>query len=233
MLCLLKTLPDSVNKTCGGGKVSLNIFICGVGGQGLVLLTSVIGDACVKKGRKVVTGEMYGLSQRSGAVSVHLRIGEDVFSPLIPYGGADILLALEAIEALRYLEYLKKDGIVLMNSRVMHPPVETARIVASKGTKYITLEDVVSNLRKWTNKIAVVDALALARESGNINTENTVFLGCLSALEAFPVEENFIRESISDAVPKKTVEQNLKAFELGKRSAHGMLCKLVPCRYPL
>src|SRR4030065_34927 len=108
MLCLLKTLPDSVNKTCGGEKVSLSIFICGVGGQGLVLLTSVVGDACAKKGRKVVTGEMYGLSQRSGAVSVHLRIGEDVFSPLIPYGGADVLLALEAIEALRYLEYLKK-----------------------------------------------------------------------------------------------------------------------------
>ena len=213
--------------------MSLSIFICGVGGQGLVLLTSVIGDACAKKGRKVVTGEMYGLSQRSGAVSVHLRIGEDVFSPLIPFGGADVLLALEAIEALRYLEYLKKDGIVLMNSRVMHPPVETARIVASKGTKYITLENILSNLKKWTNKIAVVDALALARESGNINTENTVFLGCLSALEAFPVEENFIIESISDAVPKKTVEQNLKAFELGKKSAHGMLCKLVPCRYPL
>ncbi len=212
--------------------MSLNIFICGVGGQGLVLLTSVIGDACAKKGRKVITGEMYGLSQRSGAVSVHLRIGEDVFSPLIPYGGADILLALEAIEALRYLEYLKKDGIVLMNSRVMHPPVETAKIITSKGTKYITVEDVVSNLRNWTKNIAVVDALALARESGNINTENTVFLGALSALEAFPVEENYIRESIVDAVPKKTVEQNLKAFELGKKSAHSMLCKLVPCRHP-
>lgn len=212
--------------------MSLNIFICGVGGQGLVLLTSVIGDACVKKGRKVITGEMYGLSQRSGAVSVHLRIGEEVFSPLIPYGGADILLAIEAIEALRYLEYLKKDGIVLMNSRVMHPPIETAKIITSKGTKYITAEDVVSNLRNWTKNIAVVDALALARESGNINTENTVFLGCLSALEAFPVEESYIRESIADAVPKKTVEQNLKAFDLGKKSAHGMLCNLVPCRYP-
>jgi indolepyruvate ferredoxin oxidoreductase, beta subunit len=211
--------------------MSLNVFICGVGGQGLVLLTSVIGDVCIKNGRKVITGEMYGLSQRSGAVSVHLRMGEDVFSPLIPYGGADILLALEAIESLRYLEYLKKEGIILMNSRVMHPPVETAKIIASKGMKYTTLEDVVSNLRKWTNKIAVIDALALARESGNINTENTVFLGCLSALEAFPVEESFIRESIADAVPKKTIEHNLKAFELGKKSAHAMLCKLVPCRY--
>jgi len=210
--------------------VSLNIFICGVGGQGLVLLTSVIGDACARKGRKIVTGEMYGLSQRSGAVSVHLRIGDEVFSPLIPYGGADILLALEAIEALRYLEYLKKDGIVLMNKRIMHPPIETSRLVMTKGTKYVIVEDVVSQLKKWTQNIAVIDALPLARESGNINTENTVFLGCLSALEAFPVEESYIRESIAEAVPKKTIDQNLKAFDLGKKSAHDKLCKLVACR---
>lgn len=210
--------------------MSLNIFICGVGGQGLVLLTTVIGNACVKRGTKVVTGEMYGLSQRSGAVSVHLRIGQDAFSPLIPYGEADILLSLEAIETLRYLEYLKKDGVVLMNKRVMHPPIETSKIITEKGSKYVTLEDVVSKLKGWTPNIAVVDALELAKESGNVRTENTVFLGCLSALEAFPVDENVIRESIAEAVPQKTVEQNLKAFDLGKKSAHGSLCRLVQCR---
>lgn len=210
--------------------MSLNIFICGVGGQGLVLLTTVIGNACAKSGTKVITGEMYGLSQRSGSVSVHLRIGEDAFSPLIPYGEADIILSLEAIETLRYLEYLKKDGIVLMNKRLMHPPIETSKIITEKGSKYVTLEDVVSKLRDWTQNIAVVDALKLARESGNVRTENTVFLGCLSALEAFQVDENNIRESISEAVPKKTVKQNLKAFDLGKKSAHGSLCTLVPCR---
>jgi indolepyruvate ferredoxin oxidoreductase beta subunit len=211
--------------------LSLNIFICGVGGQGLVLLTSVIGDACAKSGKKIITGEMYGLSQRSGTVSVHLRIGEDAFSPLIPYGQADIIIALEAIEALRYIEYLKKDGIILMNKRIMHPPIETSKIITSKGSKYITVEDIVSKLKNWTTNIAVVDALKLARESGNVNTENTVFLGCLSALEMFPAEESNIRESISEAVPKKTVEQNLKAFELGKKSAHDALCTLVKCKY--
>jgi indolepyruvate ferredoxin oxidoreductase beta subunit len=210
--------------------MSLNIFICGVGGQGLVLLTTVIGNACAKSGMKVITGEMYGLSQRSGAVSVHLRIGEDAFSPLIPYGEADILLSLEAIETLRYLEYLKKDGIVLMNKRVMHPPIETSRLIVDKGSKYITLEDVLSKLKGWTQNIAVVDALSLAKESGNVRTENTVFLGCLSALEVFPIDEKAIRESIAEAVPGKTVEQNLKAFDLGKKSAHGSLCTLVPCR---
>jgi indolepyruvate ferredoxin oxidoreductase beta subunit len=210
--------------------LSLNIFICGVGGQGLVLLTTVIGNACAKSGMKVVTGEMYGLSQRSGAVSVHLRVGEDVFSPLIPYGEADIILSLEAIETLRYVEYLKKGGVVLMNKRIMHPPTETSKIITEKGSKYITLDDVVSKLRGWTPNIAVVDALGLARESGNVRTENTVFLGCLSALAAFPVDETAVRESIAEAVPPKTVEQNLKAFDLGKKSAHGSLCTLVPCR---
>jgi indolepyruvate ferredoxin oxidoreductase beta subunit len=223
-------MPDTVSEANRGERMSLNIFICGVGGQGLVLLTTVIGNACAKSGVKVITGEMYGLSQRSGAVSVHLRIGEDAFSPLIPYGEADILLSLEAIETLRYLEYLKKDGIVLMNKRVMHPPIETSKIITEKGSKYITLEDIVAKLRGWTQNIAVVDALKLAKESGNVRAENTVFLGCLSALESFKVDEKAIRESISEAVPKKTVEQNLKAFDLGKKNAHGSLCTLVPCR---
>lgn len=210
--------------------MSLNIFICGVGGQGLVLLTTVIGNACAKRGIKVVTGEMYGLSQRSGAVSVHLRIGNDAFSPLIPYGEADILLSLEAIETLRYLEYLKKDGVVLMNKRIMHPPIETSKLITEKDSKYITLEDIVAKLKVWTQNIAVVDALKFAKESGNVRTENTVFLGCLSALESFKVDEKAIQNSISEAVPKKTVEQNLKAFDLGKKNAHGSLCTLVPCR---
>jgi indolepyruvate ferredoxin oxidoreductase beta subunit len=195
-----------------------------------VLMTTVIGNACAKSGKNVVTGEMYGLSQRSGAVSVHLRIGEDAFSPLISYGDADILVALEAIEALRYIEYLKRDGVVLMNKRIMHPPIETSKIITAKGTKYITVEHIVSKLRDWTPNIAVIDALKLARDSGNVNTENTVFLGCLSALEVFPVEENYIRESIAEAVPKKTIEQNLKAFDLGKKNAYDSLCTLVPCK---
>jgi indolepyruvate ferredoxin oxidoreductase beta subunit len=210
--------------------LSRNIFLCGVGGQGLVLMTTVIGNACAKSGKKVITGEMYGLSQRSGAVSVHLRIGEDAFSPLIGYGESDILVALEAIEALRYIEYLKRDGVVLMNKRIMHPPIETSKIIATKGAKYIAANEVVSTLKNWTPNIAVIDALKLARESGNVFTENTVFLGCLSALDVFPVEENYLKESISEAVPKKTIEQNLKAFKLGKENAYNSLCTLVPCR---
>ncbi|MCW3998231.1 MAG: indolepyruvate oxidoreductase subunit beta [Candidatus Bathyarchaeota archaeon] len=211
--------------------MSLNVFICGVGGQGLVLLTRVIGDACARSGKKIVTGEMYGLSQRSGAVSVHMRIGENVYSPLIPLGKADIMIALEAIESLRYIEYLKKDGVILMNKRIMHPPIETSKIVTSKNKiEYFTLDQVVARLKKWTSNIAIIDALKLAKQSGNARTENTVFLGCLSALEVFPVEEKQVKQSIADAVPKKTVEMNLKAFDLGRKNAYDSLCKKVACR---
>lgn len=211
--------------------MSLNVFIGGVGGQGLVLLTRVIGDACARSGIKIITGEMYGLSQRSGAVSVHMRIGDDVFSPLIPVGEADIMIALEAIESLRYIEYLKKDGIVLINKRIMHPPIETSKIVDSKNKiEYFALDQVLSRLNEWTSNIAIVDALKLAKESGNVRTENTVFLGCLSALKIFPIEETQLKQSITDAVPKKTVEMNLKAFDLGRQYAYDSLCTKVACR---
>jgi indolepyruvate ferredoxin oxidoreductase beta subunit len=210
--------------------MSFNLFICGVGGQGLVLLTSVIGNACVKSGINAITGEMYGLSQRSGTVFVHMRIGTDAYSPLIDYGDADVLLSLEAIEALRYIEYLRKGGVVIMNSRIMHPPVETSKLIADKSARYISLEAILAKLGAWTSKIATVDALRLAKESGNVNTENTVFLGCLSALNAFPIEPRLLKDSIAETVPQKTVEPNLKAFELGRQAAYGSLCTKVSCR---
>ncbi|MEJ5292220.1 MAG: indolepyruvate oxidoreductase subunit beta [Candidatus Methanosuratincola sp.] len=210
--------------------MSFNIFICGVGGQGLVLLTNVLGRACLKSGFKAITGEMYGLSQRSGSVSVHMRIGDDAYSPLIPVGEGDVLVALEAIEALRYIEYLKKGGLALVNRRVMHPPVETAGLVRDRSRKYFSLEDVVSRLRSYTGRVAVIDALAAAKEAGNPNAENTVFLGCLSALRELPLDPEKVREAIAEAVPERTVDQNLRAFELGRAAAREALCGSGVCR---
>ncbi len=210
--------------------MSYSIFLCGVGGQGLILLTSVIGSACAKSGIKAVTGEMYGLSQRSGSVFVHMRIGEDAYSPLIPYGRADVLLSLEGIEALRYVEFLKKDGVILLNDRIIHPPIETSKLVSDKTAKYITMDEIVSKLQTWTPNIALVKAFDLAKQAGNALAENSVFLGCLSALKAFPVSEDAIVESIKETVPKKTIEQNINAFKQGKKAAYDGLCNTVECR---
>jgi indolepyruvate ferredoxin oxidoreductase, beta subunit len=172
------------------------------------------------------------LSQRSGSVFVHMRIGEEAYSPLIPYENADVLLSLEAIEALRYVEFLKKSGVVLFNNRIIHPPIETSNLVSEKATKYITMEEIVAKLKTWTPNIALVNALELAKQAGNSLAENSVFLGCLSAIKAFPIEEKAVVESIMEAVPRKTIEHNLGAFKLGKKAAYEGLCNSVECRIP-
>ena len=207
-----------------------SVYMSGVGGQGLVLLSNVIGSACALAGIRAITGEQHGLSQRSGSINVHMRIGEEVQSPLIPVGGADAVLALEALEALRYVEYLRPGGVVLMNSRVQHPIIETVAHVKDKTARYMSADDVKGRLSQVTDKIAVLDALAIARESGNPLTENVVMLGALATLEAFPVPEKDLKESIAQNVPKKAVDVNLKAFDLGRHAAYEKLCNMVKCR---
>jgi len=207
-----------------------SVYMSGVGGQGLVLLSNVIGSACASAGIRAITGEQHGLSQRSGSINVHMRIGAEVRSPLIPVGSADAILALEALEALRYVEYLRRGGIVLVNSRIQHPIIETAAHMKDKAARYMSVEDVKDRLSKVTDKIAVIDALAVAKEAGNPLTENIVMLGALSTLEAFPVPEDALKKSVAENVPKKAVDVNLRAFDLGKKAAHDMLCNIVKCR---
>ena len=219
-----------------GGEVKrvsgspFSVYMAGVGGQGLVLLSNVIGAACAAAGVRALTGEQHGLSQRSGSINVHMRIGERIRSPLIPVGGADALLALEALEALRYVEYLRPGGIALMNSRVQHPVSETSRHLKDKQARYFSAEDVRGRLSEVTDKISVIDALALASEAGSPLTENMVMLGALSTIEAFPVPIEALRESVADNVPKKAVDANMRAFELGRAKAREHLCKMVKCR---
>jgi indolepyruvate ferredoxin oxidoreductase beta subunit len=197
-----------------------DILLAGVGGQGLMLLSAVMGEACTRKGLGVVVGAQHGLSQRSGSISAHVRIG-GAHSPLIPYGSADLIIAMEAIEALRYVEYLKDGGYVVMNSRIMHPVTETGMLVQRRreNLPYVTLEQLIGNLGRVTSNIIVVEANRLAEESGNPRTENMVLLGAASGLEGFPLEEEALKEAIRRNVPERTIEANLKAFDLGVKEA--------------
>jgi indolepyruvate ferredoxin oxidoreductase beta subunit len=207
-----------------------SVYMSGVGGQGLVLLSNIMGAACAASGIRALTGEQHGLSQRSGSINVHMRIGDEIASPLIPIGGADAQLALEALEALRYVEYLKPGGVVLMNSRIQRPVVETAAHVKDKTAKYMTAEVVRERMSQVTDKIAMMDALSIANQAGNPLTENIVMLGGISTLEAFPVPEEALKQSVRDHVPSKAVDVNLKAFDLGRKAAHDILCNIVKCR---
>jgi len=211
------------------------MLMCGVGGQGLVMLSTIVGNACASAGLRVITGEQHGLSQRSGMISIHLRIGNDVVSPLIPIGSGDTLLSLEAIESLRYIEYLKDGGIIISNSRIMHPVSESGRIIMDKSEKssgYFGLNEIEQRLRQVTGNVLFIDAPAIAGEAGNPLTENVVILGAMSVLEAFPVATEELAKSVEKIVPPKAKDANLKALKLGAKAAYERFCKEIPCRMP-
>jgi len=199
--------------------VKYNVLLTGVGGQGLMLLSSVIGEACTMRGVKVVVQEQHGLAQRSGSISAHVRMG-DAYSPMVPIGEADMIVAMEATEALRYVEYLKPGGAVVMNKRIMHPVIETNELVKRRreNLQYVTLDQVTGQLKKRTERIYALDASALAAEAGNPRTENVVLLGAASRVEGFPLSREALLEAVKRVVPERTVAVNLAAFELGERA---------------
>jgi indolepyruvate ferredoxin oxidoreductase beta subunit len=199
--------------------MSYNILLAGVGGQGLMLLSAVLGEACTSNEMRVVTQEQHGLAQRSGSITAHVRIGE-AYSPMIPYGEADLILAMEAMEALRNIEYLKSEGAIVMSSRVIHPVIETNELVVNRreSLPYLMLDDIRVQLEKATKHVLVVDAVTLAMEAGNPRTENVVLLGAASRLEGFPLKRSQLLQAVNKLVPSRTVEANMKAFELGEKN---------------
>ena len=203
---------------------TFNIMFAGVGGQGLMLLSAILGKAAVDSGLKVMTGEQHGLSQRQGSIYVHFRIGEPI-SPLIPYGKADMLIAMEASEALRYVEYLKEDGVVIMSNRIMPSVTETKSIALDKEkkTSYLSVEDIVKQLEQVTSSIVLLDSLELAIQAGNARTENSVLIGATVACEDFPIPAEDVRKAVLAMVPPKTQNANSKAFDLGFESSSGCL----------
>ncbi|MFQ5833435.1 MAG: indolepyruvate oxidoreductase subunit beta [Candidatus Thorarchaeota archaeon] len=201
-----------------------NIMFCGVGGQGLMLLSAILGRAAVDAGLEVRTGEQHGLSQRQGSIYVHFRIGKSL-SPLIPYGKADMMVAMEASEVLRYIEYLKENGVVIMSNRIMPAVSETEQVALDKKreTKYLTVEQIVETIGEVTNRVVLLDSLAMAVEAGNPRTENSVLIGATVACEDFPIPAEEVRKAVLALVPPKTTTANSKAFDLGMEASTGCL----------
>jgi indolepyruvate ferredoxin oxidoreductase beta subunit len=203
---------------------TFNIMFAGVGGQGLMLLSAILGKAAVDSGLKAMTGEQHGLSQRQGSIYVHFRIGEPI-SPLIPYGNADMMIAMEASEALRYVEYLKEGGVIIMSNRIMPSVTETKSVALDKEkkTKYLTVDDIVSKLKQVTDKIVLLDSLELAIKAGNARTENSVLIGATVACEDFPIPAEEVRKAVLALVPPKTIDANSRAFDLGRDAGSACL----------
>ena len=198
--------------------MTYNLMTCGVGGQGLMLLSNVIGLACAENNLNIRTAEVHGLAQRSGSIYTHVRIGEQLYSSLIPYGEARVLLGMEAIETLRNIEFLQKDGIIILNDYLWFPVQSTYERVKDPSLPYISLTKIKAQLERVTSQIHVINALNLANQVGNPLTSNVVLLGALARIEGFPVTIEQLKTVLPQVVPKKAIEANMKAMDLGYNS---------------
>jgi indolepyruvate ferredoxin oxidoreductase beta subunit len=183
-----------------------NIMIVGVGGQGSLLASRIIGNAVLLKGYDVKVSEVHGMSQRGGSVVTYVRYGEKVWSPVICRGEADIIISFELLEAARWLPYLKKGGVIVVNTQKINPmPVITGALEYP--------DQLVEKIKAKGIKIVAADTLKLAKEAGNERTSNVALIGLMGRYLGFDVET--LKESVKISVPAKFLEVNLKAFELG------------------
>ncbi len=182
-----------------------SIMIVGVGGQGTLLASRILGNTVINEGYDVKVSEVHGMSQRGGSVVTYVKFGEKVYSPIIDEGEADIILAFEQLEAMRALPYLKKGGTMIANCQKINPmPVITG------AAKYP--ENILDKIADKVNLVSV-DALSLAMEAGNAKAVNVVLIGVMAKNTEIPYE-NWV-ETIKTTVPEKFLDANLKAFDLG------------------
>ncbi len=185
---------------------TVNILIAGVGGQGTVLASKILGHVAMAAGFDVKQSEIHGMSQRGGSVVTHVRYGKKIYSPLVAAGNADVIMAFEELEALRYLPYLKKEGLLIVNQQQMLPmPVIAGNAEYPKN--------VVEEVTAMGVKVKAASASALAMEQGDARAANVVLLGILARHLDFPME--LWQDAIRHTVKEKLIDMNLRAFEVG------------------
>jgi indolepyruvate ferredoxin oxidoreductase beta subunit len=190
------------------GEKKLDLLITGVGGQGAILASDIIGKAAVISGLPIRAAETHGMAQRGGSVVNHIRLGTDLGS-MIPKKGADVLLALEPMEAVRYLEFLKDGGVIIVNTQPIVPVT-----VTSGMAKYPDVQEILDVLsEKYIVKAFNADDLA--SEAGSRLAMNVAMVGAVSGY--LPIPKETLLESVKALVPQKTVEINVRAFEMGRR----------------
>ena len=184
-----------------------NIMIVGVGGQGSLLASKLLGRLLLDKGYDVKVSEVHGMSQRGGSVVTYVRFGDKVYSPIIDKGEADFIVSFELLEAARWTEYLKKNGKIITNTQQINPmPVITG---AAQYPAHLEAKMAEAGL-----DVDAFDALALAEEAGSSKAVNIVLMGRLSRY--FDIPESEWHAAIEKSVPAKFLEMNQKAFSLGR-----------------
>jgi len=191
-----------------------DILMVGVGGQGTVLASDILGDVALAMGLDVKKTDTLGMAQRGGSVTSHLRIGKKVWSPLISPREADILLAFEKLEAARWVNYVKPGGIVIINDLAIPP------LSISLGTqKYPADGDIVASFKQRTTHIHMLEGSKEAGNIGDVRTLNVLMLGFLSVLIPVNIELTVWKQGIGRHLPEKLLSMNMRAFERGREIA--------------
>lgn len=197
-----------------------NILITGVGGQGVILMSELLGKSAVRDGLRVRGSEILGMAVRGGSVTSIIRIGDEVYGPLIPMGKCDVLIGMEPSEALRNITYLSKSSLVIVNIAVTIP------FTVSLGqSKYPSLEEILEKLSNASGRVVKLDAAQIAQEAGSLLTTNIVMLGALFGTGKLPIGIETIKETIRRRFPAKTAPVNIKAFDLGYQTCQQALCQ--------
>lgn len=183
-----------------------SIMIVGVGGQGTLLASRILGSALTSEGFDVKVSEVHGMSQRGGSVVTYVRYGEKVYSPVVTQGEADLILSFEQLEAARWLPYLKKGGKIVVNTQAIDPMPVISGVMSYP-------QEIIANLKNSGIDVIDVDALALAEEAGSVKAVNVVLIGLVA--KQMNMKKDVLEQAIKDTVPAKFVELNLKAFQLG------------------
>lgn len=191
-----------------------NIIVTGVGGQGVILAANAIGEAAMAAGYETRVGEIHGMSQRGGSVIAHVRYGDTVYGPMVPEGKAEVVLALEPMEALRYANYIAEDGTFLTSFDTKDPfPVTHG------NAEYPDTAELAAELRR-RGELVGVDAVDLAREAGHPMTANVVMVGALSKVIDLDLSTDALRDAIATQVPDDALEANMTAFDLGRSAVN-------------
>ena len=196
-------------------KDPLNLIITGVGGQGNVMISLVVGNALVREGYLVTIGETYGASQRGGSVMSHLRISRDTqYSPFIPEGHADIILGMEPVETLRMLGKFGNPGVTtILNPRPIYPVNVTAG-----GAQYPDLDKLITTIQELSARTVVVNATEEAQKMGNPIFANVILIGALVGSGVLPVDSKSVEPVLQETFPKE-VKANMVAFSRGMELA--------------
>ncbi|NLO99131.1 MAG: indolepyruvate oxidoreductase subunit beta [Clostridiaceae bacterium] len=183
-----------------------SIMIVGVGGQGTLLTSRILGDVALSSGVDVKVSEVHGMSQRGGSVVTYVKMGEKIFSPVIEKNEADIILCFEKLEALRWIDYAKKDATIIINTQRIDPmPVITGK------AKYP--ENIIERIKDNYKKVVDVPALDMAEKCGNIKTANVVMIGVMA--QCTEIDKEIWLKAVEKTVKPQFVDVNIKAFNLG------------------